>query len=96
MFPFFREKVRTRGSRRGEKVRAKGLDGSPRNGEMSRTGVREGLKRKCFWHEGVCDTPVHVVFVGANNYSPLRKRMAKNIVAESPTARREENNVSQR
>jgi hypothetical protein len=46
MFPLFREKVRTRGSRRGKKVRAKGLDGSPRNGEMSRTGMREGLKQK--------------------------------------------------
>ena len=29
-------------------MRAKGLDGSSRNGEMSRTGAREGLKRKCF------------------------------------------------
>ena len=57
-------------SRRGIKVRARGLDGSPRNVMMSRTGVREGLKWKCFWHEGVCDTPVHVVFVGAYAIRP--------------------------
>ena len=36
----------SRGSRRGNNFRARGLDGSPRNGEMSRTGVREGLKWK--------------------------------------------------
>ena len=72
MFPFFSREDKDAEFAAREKVRAKGLDGSPRNGEMSRTGVREGLKRKWFWHEGVCDTPVHVVFVGANNYSPLR------------------------
>ena len=37
-----------RGSRRGGKVQAKGLDGSPRNRTMLQTGVREGLKWKCF------------------------------------------------
>ena len=43
-----RRMVQFRGSRRGKKVWAKGLDSSPRNGWMVRTGVREGWKWKCF------------------------------------------------
>jgi hypothetical protein len=38
--------VWVRGSRRGGVFRARGSDGSPRNGWMVRTGVREGLQRK--------------------------------------------------
>ena len=52
-----------------------------------RRGLREGLQRKCFWPETNCKS-LSYNGVGANNYSPLRIWRAKNIAAESPTARR--------
>ena len=54
---------------------------------LFRRGLREGLQRKCFWPETNCKS-LSYNGVGANNYSPLRIWRAKNIAAESPTARR--------
>ncbi len=82
--------VRVRGSRRGGVFRAKGSDGSPRNGWMVRTGVREGLQRKWFYHSAGREVRLTIVRALARRRFRLTLRVSRNgenIAAESPTAR---------